>query len=110
MDCIPYINDLQIEINILKDIKKNNKCDVNLIDNQIKEKEILIEKCKNNLKLLSNNQICYRLYLAILDGMTPSKAIEKISNENYQNGIKPVDIGTLWKKYYKKVKKVLETQ
>ena len=104
MDCIPYINDLLIEIQILKDVKANGNCDIEKVSNQIKEKELLIDKCKDNLKKLSENQICYRIYLNILSGMKPSKAIEKVANENYVNNVKPYDITTLWKKYYKKIK------
>mgnify|MGYP003305434030 CR=1 FL=1 len=32
MDCIPFINDLQIEIKILKDVRANGNSDVSLID------------------------------------------------------------------------------
>lgn len=107
MDCIPYINDLQIEINILKDIKKNSNCDVIEIDNKIKEKELLLDNCKNNLSNLSNNSIEYRIYLKILNGLSPTKAVEEIANENYQHGIKPTDITYIWKNFYKKIKKYL---
>ena len=104
MDCIPYINDLQIEINILKDIQNNGNCDIEQIDKKIKEKELLIQKCKENLSKLSINSIEYRLYLKILNGLKPSRAIEEIANENYKNETKPTDITFIWKKYYKKIK------
>lgn len=110
MDCIPYINDLQIEIQILKDVKANGNCDLEKINEQINDKEKLIEKCKDNLSQLSENQICYRLYLKMLNGLKPSKAIEEIANENFANDIKPSDINSLWVNYYRKVKKILNTK
>ena len=110
MDCIPYINDLQIEIQILKDVKANGNCDLEKINEQINDKEKLIEKCKDNLSQLSDNQICYRLYLKMLNGLKPSRAIEEIANENFTNDIKPSDINSLWVNYYRKVKKILNTK
>lgn len=107
MDCIPYINDLQIEINILKDIKKNGNCDINSINEQIKEKEILIEKCKYNLSKLSLNSIEYRLYLKIMSGLSVTKAIESVAEENYINNIKPNSHTQIWK-YYKNMKKIIK--
>ena len=38
---------------------------------------------------MSINKIEYRLYLALLSGLNPNKAVEKIANENYVNDIKP---------------------
>lgn len=108
MDCIPYINDLQIEINILKDIQQSGNCDIEQIDNKIKEKELLIQKCKENLSKLSINSIEYRLYLKILNGLTPSKAIEEIATENYINDKKPFASSKIWKNYYPKVKKIIK--
>lgn len=107
MDCIPYISDLKVEINILKDLKKNNIGDNSKINEQIKEKELLISKCKENLSMLSINSIEYRLYLKILNGARPSKAVEEIASENYINNIKPSSVNKIWINYYKKIKKFL---
>lgn len=109
MECIKYINDLELEIKILKDLKGNIDCDISEIDEKIKQKEQLIEKCKDNLSKLSDNQICYRIYLHMLNGMKPSKAIEKIADENYMNDIKPNSPSKLWE-YYKKMKKILKRE
>ena len=46
MDCIPYINDLQLEIKILEDVKKSGHCAREEIDKKIKDKQELIERCK----------------------------------------------------------------
>lgn len=109
MECIKYINDLEIEIKMLEDLKGNIDCDEKEIDEKISKKKELIERCKENLSKLSDNQICYRIYLYMLDGLKPSKAIEKVAEENFKNGVKPVDISTLWNKYYKKIKKIIKT-
>ena len=90
MECIAYINDLKLEI-----------------DKIIAEKEDVISTCKENLSKLSNRNIEYRIYLYMLQGLCPSKAIEKVSSENYLNNIKPVDISTLWK-HYKKLKDIIK--
>lgn len=105
MDCIPYINDLRTEINILYDIKSHGNSS-SLIDSQIKEKEYLIEKCKKNLEKLAVNSIEYRIYLKILEGKNPSLIIDEIANENYLNDKKPSSPSKIWK-YYKNVKKIL---
>ena len=107
MDCIPYINDLQIEIKILKDVKANGNSDINSIDEQIREKEALLDECKKNLSKLSDSQIEYRLYLALLSGLNPNKAVEKIADENYFNNIKPNSISGVWN-YYQKLQKKLK--
>lgn len=106
MDCIPYINDLQLEINMLKDIKGSNNDEY--IDKRIQEKTNLIEKCKDNLSKLSGYNIEYRIYLKILEGKKPSKAIEEVANENYQKDIKPASVDRLWKIYYKNLKKIIK--
>lgn len=108
--CIKYINDLELEIKILEDIKQNSKFDIAEVENQIFDKKQLLEKCKENLSKFSEDKICYRLYLNILNGMTPSKAVEKVAEENLINGVKPTDFTHIWKKYYKKVKKMLNTK
>lgn len=105
MDCIPYINDLEIEIKILKDVRANGN--TSLIDEQIRKKEELLNECKNNLSKLSDNQIEYRLYLALLSGLNPNKAVEKIADENHFNNIKPSSISGIWN-YYQRLQKKLK--
>ena len=107
IDCIPYINDLAIEIQILNDVKAGNKCNNDEIDKQIFEKKLLIEKCKNNLSKLSDNQICYRIYLKFLNGNTISKSIEEVAEENYQKNIKPNSINGIWNYYNNTLKKII---
>lgn len=110
MDCIPYINDLQIEIQMLRELKNSGNCDVTQLEQKILEKEELIERCKSNLEKLSDNQICYRIYLKILNGMTPSKAVEEVSEENYLNNTGITSLTVLWTKYYKKMKEILKNE
>lgn len=109
MDCIPYINDLQIEIEILKDIAENGNCDIDLVNKQIHEKEMLIKKCKEKLEKLSINSIEQRIYLKILEGKKPSVAIKEIADENYINDIKPSSVSILWG-YYKNLQKILKQE
>lgn len=109
MDCVPYINDLQVEIEVLKNIKTNSKSNVHLIDKQIMEKQHLVEQCKENLKNVSYNQIYYRLYLAMLEGLSPSEAVKKIADENYYSNVKPSAPSNIWN-YYKKLQKLLKQE
>lgn len=104
MDCISYINDLIIEIDILKKLDNNNP----EIINKINEKEKLLEECKFNLSKLSKNSIEYRIYLYYLNGMSINKAIQKVADENYKNDIKPFTERAIYKNYYKNLKKFIK--
>lgn len=110
IDCIPYINDLKVEIDILKDLKNKEKNDnsINEIDEKIREKENLIEQCKENLKKLSTNQICYRIYLKLLEGFSVNQSIAKVAHENYINNIKPATETSLYRDYYRKLKNIIK--
>ena len=111
LDCIPYINDLKVEIEVLKSLM-NDKDDSSKTEilNMIKVKECLIDKCISNLKKLSNNQICYRIYLNILSGLSVNKAIEKVAQENHLNNTKPATETSLYRDYYRKVKNVINVK
>ena len=56
---------------------------------------------------MSNNKICYKIYLYMLQGMKASEVIEKLAYENYINGIRPSSTTSLWR-YYKKMQKILK--
>lgn len=102
MDLVPLIEDLKLEINMLNDLKTDAN---NLtIEEKITEKNKIMSNIKSNLKKLSGQQICYRLYLHILSGMTPSQAVAKVSEENIINDIRPSSLTSIWK-YYKELKK-----
>lgn len=103
MDCISYVNDLLIEIDILNKI---NNDDVD-IQKKIKEKQKKIEMIKDNLSKISINSIEYRLYLKILNGKTPTQAVNEVADENFNNDIKPNGTTQIWK-YYKKIKKFIK--
>ena len=103
MDCISYVNDLLIEIDILNKI---NNDDVD-IQKKIKEKQKKIEMVKDNLSKISINSIEYRLYLKILNGKTPTQAVNEVADENFNNDIKPNGPTQIWK-YYKKIKKFIK--
>lgn len=106
MENIAYINDLIIEIEILKNLRDNSKNNIEKIEEIIVDKENTLNKCKENLKKLSNNQIEYRLYLKMLNGKTVSQAVDEIANENYINDIKPNSTAGIWL-HYKKLKKLI---
>lgn len=110
MDCIKYINDLSVEIEILKDLLTSSEKDKFEIEDRINRKTVILEKCKRNLEKLSDNQVCYRIYLNILNGMSVSKAIEKVADENYINNVKPSSSETIWKYYYPNLKKIINVQ
>lgn len=110
MDCIKYINDLSVEIDILKDLLTSSEKDKLEIEDRINRKTLILEKCKRNLEKLSDNQVCYRIYLNILNGMSVSKAIEKVADENYINNVKPSSSETIWKYYYPNLKKIINVQ
>lgn len=103
MDCIPYVNDLLNEINILKQVVDTNE----KIKNKITEKEEKIKIIKENLSKMSVNSIEYRLYLKILNGKTPTQAVNEIADENFASDIRPNGTTQIWK-YYKKIKKMLK--
>lgn len=100
MDCIPYINDLLIEIDTLERINNNNP----EIDSKIQKKKQLIEECKINLSKLSEKSIEYRIYLKLLNGKTPTQAVEEVADENFMKDVKPNSHAQIWR-YYKILKK-----
>lgn len=109
-DCIPYLNDLHQEILILSNIKEYGNCNNEEIDKKIQEKQELINKCKENLSKMSNNSIEYRLYLKLLNGISPTKAIQEIAEENYINDTKPTNESYIFRTSYEKIKKLLKVQ
>lgn len=102
MDCIPYINDLLIEIKVLEELDSSNP----EIKGKILIKREKIDKVKENLSKMSVNSIEYRLYFKILSGRTPTQAVNEIADENFAEDIKPNGITQIWK-YYKKIKNLL---
>ena len=111
MDCISYINDLKIEIDMLKDSLQDCKEEREYINisRLIKSKEELINKYKDNLSKLSLNSIEYRLYFKILNRKNPTQAVKEVADENYMNDIKPNSIKQIWN-YYKNLKKSIKLQ
>lgn len=77
------------------------------IQSVIDSKNEKMEFYKENLKKLSDNQICYRIYEKMLNGINPTKAVEQVAEENYLAGVIPCSIPTIWN-FYKKLKKILK--
>ena len=95
MDCIKYITNLETEIKVLEDIKIDTDCDVQEINEKINRKRAILNRCKKNLENLADDEICYRIYVYLLDGMSATKAIEKVAEENFFKNIKPATAQTL---------------
>lgn len=110
MECIKYINDLKIEIDMLNDTLNDcrDEREYKNITRILASKNELMKKYKDNLEKLSDNQIEYRIYLKMLNGLSPTKAIKEVSDENYENGTSPTDITTIWKNYYSNLKKIIK--
>lgn len=109
MECISYLNDLIVEVNALKLMKENyngteKQQDIDLL---IRKKEDLIYRCKSNLIKLSDNNICFRIYFHMLNGLNASRAVATVSQENFLKGIKPTSITSLWD-YYRKLQKIIK--
>ncbi len=107
MDCIPYIEDLKKEIDILEEVKRNSNCNKKQINKIINKKKGTVKKIEINLQKMSGNQIYYKIYLYLLQGLKVSEALEKVSYDNYINDVKPIALSSLWK-HYEKMKKILK--
>lgn len=108
MECISYLKDLEIEIETLNKISEVSDKKDEILD-LIDKKKKALEKCKDNLSKLSSKNIEYRIYVHMLNGMTATQAVEKVAEENYINDIKPFTPTAIWKKYYKNLKKILQS-
>lgn len=107
MSWVKYIADLQCQINLIENIKATSKYDDETLEKEIQEKRKLIEECKFNLERLSAESIERRLYLKLINGLKPTKAVEEVAKENYLQNIKPNSLSSIWS-YYKKMKKSLK--
>lgn len=108
MDCVKYINDLAVEIEILKELRDGLDSNQTELEERIRRKTLILENCQKNLEKFSEDKICYRIYVKILNGYSLSKAIDKVAEENYINNVRPCHPYTIWKNYYPKMKKILK--
>lgn len=50
----------------------------------------------------------YQLFYEIVfKGVSITKAVDNIANNNLKKGIKPCDVSTIWKNHYRKIKKYI---
>ena len=63
-----------------------------------------LTKYKEIAKSLTSS-IEIRLYNYLASGLSPTKAVEKVAEENYLNDVIPSSIPAIWR-YYKKLKKI----
>lgn len=81
--------------------RDENKFQLDKVNTEIDRLEGLRKKYIDNLSKMDG--IEYRLYSYILQGYNSEKAIEKVGEENYLNGVKPTS-RTRIIPYYKKIK------
>ena len=104
---VKCIKNVEKELEIVNlELKRTNNADKELL----KEKEELtayLENYKEALKGL--DEIESRIYYKIVyEGFPPTKAIEKVAEENYLRDIKPNNWVYIYNKIYPTVKKLLE--
>lgn len=72
------------------------------------EKRVEINQYLKKYKEIANSltsSIEIRLYNYLCAGLSPTKAVEKVAEENYLNDIIPCSIPAVWR-YYKNLKKI----
>ena len=78
-----------------------------LLEREIEYKKNTIKLHRSILEQISNNETYRKLYSKLLNGKTPSKAVEEVVNENYYNNIKPYSESSVWR-YYSNLKKLFK--
>ena len=108
-ECLEYINNFEMEIKVLQDLieKQDNEKIKELLSDNINSKKDNLIKHKNILESISSNTICCRIYAKLLNGKTPTRAVEEVANENYFNNIKPCSVSSMWR-YYLKLKDIIK--
>lgn len=106
MTCIKYIEDLKRELNILKEVKKYK--DSEELNNTISKIENSLKVIMKNLEQMSVDSIEYRIYVNMLNGLSISRSIEKVAEENYINDTKPNNVKYIWRKNYNNLKKIIK--
>ena len=95
------LNSLQERLKLLTQYEKNILAEKELINRTISQYNKVIKKMEEDICSLSG--IENKLYKEIvINGTSVSKAIEKVSEEENK------DVSTLWKNYYRNVKKEIE--
>lgn len=109
VECIKIINDLKVELDMLKDALRDcrDEREYRNLERVIKGKEEQLDRYKTNMAKLSDNQIEYRIYLKLLNGLTPTRAVEEVAEENYLRDVSPTGTSQIWNKYYKNLKKII---
>ena len=104
-----YVDSVSMEIDILT--KLVDKADTiplkKLLEREIEYKKNTIKLHRSILEQISNNETYRKLYSKLLNGKTPSKAVEEVVNENYYNNIKPYSESSVWR-YYSNLKKLFK--
>lgn len=87
------------------------ECRRNPSEHLLEEKDKLLRLVENYKFYLSQMpEIENRIYYKIAyEGKCTSRAIKEVAEENYINNQKPTDESWIYRKYYPKVKEILET-
>ena len=70
---------------------------LNEISDYLQKYYDIVDKLESSIEL--------KLYKYLKQGYSPTKAVEKVAEENYLNDIIPSSLPTIWR-YYKKLKKI----
>ena len=78
-----------------EEFKKN----IDEIVKYLDEYNEIIDKLESSIEI--------RIFKYLIKGYSPTKTVNKIAEENYLNGLKPISLTSIWGKY-KKVKKFIK--
>lgn len=108
-ECLRYMNGLELEIRILNNLilKSDEEKIKQMLKGEATRKREILNKYRNTLDEIKDDEICCRLFAKLLKGKKSTKAVEEVANENFLNNIKPNNVSTIWK-YYNKIKNIVE--
>jgi len=108
-ECLKIMDSFEMEIKALEGLigKTDNVKIQGLLKQEINNKKTILGKYRSVLSNISSNEICCRLFAKMINGLTPTKAVNEVARENYFNNTKPNSLSTIWR-YYGKIKELLE--
>lgn len=95
------LNVLKRRLNLILDYENEIALEKNRLINLIDNEQKVIKQMENDLQKLNGieNKLYYEI---VINGNNVTKAIEKVASNEF------IDISTLWKNYYPKVKKQID--
>lgn len=115
MIVIKCIKNVEKELEVVKseldreNSKENKNCEY--VKQLINSKEELEKYLQKYIKTLSQlDDVEARIYYKIVyEGINPTRAIDIIAEENYLNDKRPTSSGHIFRKFYPKIKKEIES-